>query len=88
MSKKIEYTLTFLEALEILMKDEGWIQGNEFADGLIYKLGKDGIVKCVNFMADSKDREYNAMLTTGVYRQMYRIVHTQPDAERSKRIYQ
>lgn len=88
MSKKIEYTLTFSEALDILMKDEGWIQGDDFADGVIYKLGKDGIVKCVNFFVDSKDREYNAMLTSGIYRQKYRIVHTQPDAQRSKRIYQ
>ncbi len=82
MKKSIQYPLSFTEALEILMKNEGWIQGDNFADGVVFKLDKTGLVKQCNFTDKSHDREYNAMLTTGVYSQNYRVVTTQPDAER------
>lgn len=80
--KSIKYPLSFTEALEVLMKNEGWIQGDNFADGVVFKLDESGLVKHCDFLNKSHDREINAMLTIGVYSQNYRIVHTQPDAER------
>lgn len=83
---RYNYDLTFTEALEVLTSGKGWVQGEDFAAGVVLmfdsgSVGKD-YVHVHDFTVAFKDSKWNLQITRGILLQKYRIVTTQPDAER------
>jgi len=72
-----EYNLTFHEALDCVLNNECWVQGEDFASEAVMRLDKDFTIICDCF-SDS----WPMMFTTGVSRQMFRKVYTQPGAKK------
>lgn len=84
----ITYPLTFQNALNALMNGQGWIQGDNFADGVVIMKergygvqGKDH-AHFHNFNISGSDAKFPLEITNMLYQQNFRIVTSQPDAER------
>lgn len=83
-----EYTLTFLEALDAVMKNKGWAQGTEFQDGVVIRKNAehtafDGIAHIFNFSKKAHEtRQTPLNINNGLYRQKFRIIETEPEAMR------
>lgn len=87
-NKKIEYPLTFQEALENVMAGNGWAQGEEFRDGVImmekggmFMRGKEHL-HIHSFDSDIEFEKTPILITQGLIRQKFRMVSTQADAMR------
>ena len=84
--KKYTYSLTFKEVLEEIWYKDCWYQGNNFADGSVLEVTPDKEIYIKTFVrtVSHSTRVFSSplILTEGVYKQMYRRVYTQPDAER------
>tara|TARA_Y100000588_G_scaffold240585_2_gene254421 strand:+ start:39522 stop:39830 length:309 start_codon:yes stop_codon:yes gene_type:complete len=87
MAKNSPFTLTFTEALEIVMKG-GWVQGQNFRNGLILmkegNLTLSGLnhVHVHDFLAEEKDQEkIEFFLSSGIYMDKYRQISTAYDAK-------
>lgn len=83
----IKYELSFTEALQVLEKGEGWVQGEYFSDGVVLMFdtnGWTGFSRDYLHVHDFSSRVMKSALqiTQGIMSQKYRIVRTQPDAER------
>lgn len=83
-----DYPLTFQEALENVMSGKGWAQGDGFPDGVImmceggmFMRGKD-YLHIHNFTLKSHEQKQPIHITTSLMAQKFRMVSTQPDAER------
>lgn len=78
-----KYNLTFQEALQEVMEGNGWMQGEDFAEGVVFMIGDSFGLKGRPwlFMHDFKsNHQADPIITSGVYNQKFRIVQTQPDA--------
>lgn len=83
------YNLTFQEALEAIMNDNAWAQGENFRDGIII-MAKGGLfINGFDFLHIhdfktklSESSKSDFQLTKGAMQQKYRLVSTQFDAER------
>lgn len=82
----MKYELTFYEALDVLVNNKGWVQGEYFADGvvLMFDNGSVGLdyIHCHDFRGSFRDSKEQLQITRGILYQKYRVVRTQPDAER------
>lgn len=85
----MKYELTFYEALDVLVKNEGWVQGENFADGVVLRMFEEGYVgysknyvHVHDFSANRGSVKSELQITHGVIAQKYRVVCTQSDAER------
>lgn len=74
-----KYDLTFYEALELVLQDECWVQGENFADGVVLFLYNTNIVKCKDFTVGE---DWDMSVTKNLVSQKFRKVYTQPSAER------
>lgn len=86
--KAYEYPLTFQEALQNVMDGKGWAQGDGFADGVImmceggmFMRGKDHL-HIHNFGCRGDEQKSPIYITKNLMTQKFRMVSTQPDAER------
>lgn len=83
----MKYELTFYEALDVLVNNKGWVQGEQFSDGIVLmfddhqRLGKD-YIHCHDFTLPSHSCKFSLSISRNILSQKYRVVHTQPDAER------
>lgn len=75
-NKDVEYTLTFFEALECVLKDECWVQGDNFAHGVVLRL-KHGEV-----YVDTFNNNWPLKIKNGIFYQKYRKVYTQAEANK------
>lgn len=85
----MKYELTFYEALDVLVNNKGWVQGENFADGVVLMIHGEGYVgyskgyvHVHDFSTYRGARKSELQITHGVISQKYRVVYTQPDAER------
>lgn len=85
----MKYELTFYEALDILVNNKGWVQGENFADGVVLMIDEEGYtgyskdyVHVHDFSSNRGAVKSELQITYGVVSQKYRVVCTQPDAER------
>lgn len=82
----IKYELSFTEAIRALEKGEGWVQGEHFSDGVVLMFDKgssaNDYIHVHDFTVDYKSSKFNLQITRSILSQKYRIVCTQPDAER------
>jgi hypothetical protein len=82
----LKYELTFTEAMQVLINKEGWVQGEDFSTGVVLmfdsgSVGKD-YIHVHDFTLDYFDCKWALQITRGTLSQKYRVVSTQPDAER------
>lgn len=83
----MKYELTFNEALDVVIKNKGWVQGEQFANGVVIMfdnhrwLGKD-YIHVHDFTLSASDCKSPLSIKRGILSQKYRVVNTQPDAER------
>lgn len=84
----MKYELTFNEALDVLINNKGWVQGEHFADGVVLIYGTPSICLDLVYLRDfnlpscTNGSRSPLQITRGVLSQKYRVVTTQPDAER------
>lgn len=85
----MKYGLTFYEALDVLVNNEGWVQGEYFADGVVLMIDEEGYVgysknyiHVHDFSSNKGSVKSELQITQGVIAQKYRVIRTQPDAER------
>ena len=84
--KDCEYTLSFNDAIDLVVNKGKWIQGEHFIDGLImmckgnFTLSGLHYLHTHSFEDGSKDAVY---ITTGLMSQKFRVVSTQCDAMRN-----
>lgn len=78
----IEYNLNFEEALKYVIKENGWVQGEDYGKGVILRLG--GFTKCVEVHCFEDDYSFPLQVNGNCYAQKYRVVHTQPEALKNK----
>ena len=72
-----QFNLTFYKAIECVLKDECWIQGADFADGVVLMLKDD---KVVTHDFNHSGYLWETTISIGVAKQMFRKVYTQPEA--------
>ena len=72
----MEYALTFSEAMDVLKRNDGWVQGERFKKGCILKEGLINIV-CHDFNTNTTS---DVQLTHNIVNQHYRLVQFQKDA--------
>ncbi len=82
-----DYNLSFEEALKCVLNDEGWVQGDDFAKGVVLRLG--GFSDCVEVCCFGggdifTTNGFPLRVTKRCYQQKYRVVHSQPEALRNK----
>ena len=72
----MEYNLTFLEAMDTLKRNDGWVQGEKFKKGNILK---DGLLNIVSHDFNT-NTTHDVQLTYNIVNQFYRLVQFQKDA--------
>ena len=77
-----DYNLSFEEALKCVLNDEGWVQGDNFAKGVVLRLG--GFSDCVEVCCFEGGDRFPLQVTKRWYQQKYRVVHSRPEALRNK----
>lgn len=77
-----DYNLSFEEALKCVLNEKGWVQGDDFAKGVVLRLG--GFSACVEVYCFEDGDCFPLQVTKGCYQQKYRVVHSQPEALRNK----
>ncbi|SHH59289.1 hypothetical protein [Ferrimonas marina] len=78
MSKGFE--LDFDQALSVVMTRAGWVQGEDFKPGLVLGLNEMGVL-CQKDLGPLTAHWVSQPVTTGVYRQRYRVVKTAAEAK-------
>lgn len=82
----IKYELSFTEALRVLEYNEGWVQGEQFGDGVVLMFDKGTLARDYihvhDFTVGYKSSKFDLQITRTILEQKYRVVHTQPDAQR------
>ena len=82
----MEYTLSLTEALDTLINKEGWVQGEDFQNGVVLMFDGgsvgQGHIHVHDFKLDYFDCKSELRITRGLLRQKFRVVNTQPDALR------
>lgn len=71
----MNYNLTFNEAMEILFKKEGWVQGENFAkDAYLDTLDNVVTLNTIDKQFSFAKYSYNVPLTKGLMTQKFRII--------------
>ena len=73
-----KYDLSFYEALDLVLNDECWVQGEDFLDGVVILLHKDYVMLKDFYCNVTRD----FILSKNLASQKFRKVYTQPSAER------
>ena len=72
----MEYPLTFIDAMKVLEKCEGWVQGERFRQGIVLK---DGLV-CVQVHDLKTKHTRDLTITYNILGQHFRIIKTEQEA--------
>ena len=73
-----EYTISFEEALKIVVNGEGWVQGENYREGVILRL--NCFSKYVEVYCFGHGNQHPLHIDKRCYMQKYKVVHTQPEA--------
>lgn len=70
-----EYNLSFEEALKYVVKGDGWVQGENYAKGVILRL--NCYTKSVEVHCFVSNSDFPLQINKNCYNQNYKIVRTQ-----------
>jgi len=82
METKTEYTLTFCEALNLMIKEKAWVKGDDFAKGVYIKISELGKIVLVD--VEDFSLQSDMPFIVSLHRQKYRVIRFATIKELSK----